>query len=63
MLLSEKYPDMKPIKEEKDGIMRGHESCPCCICGRMTEYIELNYEAYFCSDECIREMDRIANKR
>lgn len=30
----------------------------CCICGKPTKYIEINYQAPFCSDECIREMDR-----
>lgn len=30
----------------------------CCVCGRATKYIEINYEAPFCSDECIYEMDK-----
>ena len=30
----------------------------CCICGKPTRYIEINYQAPFCSDECISEMDR-----
>lgn len=30
---------------------------PCCICKRMTPFIEINYEAYLCSEECEHEMD------
>ena len=33
----------------------------CCICGKPTRYIEINYQAPFCSDECISEMDRRSN--
>lgn len=62
MLFSEKYPDMVRIDEVKDGIMRSNETCPCSICGHPTEYIEINYEGYFCSDECVDEMDRMAEE-
>lgn len=30
----------------------------CCICGKPTQFIEINYQAPFCSDECIAEMDK-----
>lgn len=33
----------------------------CCICGKPTRYIEINYQAPFCSDKCISEMDRRSN--
>ena len=25
---------------------------PCCVCGKLTNRIEINYEAYICSIEC-----------
>ena len=63
MLFEKKYPNMKPINEEHRNIMRGKEAQPCCVCGRMTTYIEINYEAYFCSDECVNKMDKEVYER
>ena len=54
----DKFPDMRPIKDENEGMMRGNSSKPCCICGEMTEYIDINAEGYFCSEECRREFYR-----
>lgn len=59
MMFSEKYPHMRPIVDEKNNIMRG-DPAPCSICGRWTEYIEINYEAHFCSEECLRKMDELS---
>ena len=58
MLYSEKFKDMRPLKDEVGGICRGHEQGRCCICGAETRYFEINYEAYFCSEECLAEMDK-----
>lgn len=33
----------------------------CCVCGKPTQFIEINYQAPFCSDECVAEMDRQSN--
>lgn len=52
MLYEKKYPRMKRL-EERDGIMRGTSKEACCVCGRLTEFVEINYEAYFCSEECL----------
>lgn len=57
MLYEKLYPHMKRINEERDGIMRGTCKEPCCMCGRLTEYIEINYQDYFCSEECLAEFD------
>ena len=57
MLFTEKYPNMKPIKDCSLNIMRGTIKQPCCICGKLTEYIDICYEAYFCSTECQNKMD------
>lgn len=59
---SDMHPNMKCILEECHGVIRGRSKYPCTICGCMTEYIEINYEAPFCSEDCIWEMDRRANK-
>lgn len=31
---------------------------PCCVCGKKTNLIEINYQDYFCGDECVGIMDR-----
>lgn len=30
---------------------------PCCVCGKFTNRIEINYEAYVCSMECERVLN------
>lgn len=54
------YPKMKMIEEEHKSIIRSAIAQPCCICGEPTEYCEINYEAFFCSEECLSEMDAVA---
>lgn len=37
---------------------------PCCVCGKLTDQIEYNYEAYLCSPKCEAFLGKIAtNKR
>lgn len=62
MKYADKFPDMKPIFDVCDGMMRGRTMKPCIICGNPTEYIEINYEARLCSEECVFEMDRRAHE-
>lgn len=57
MKFIDKYSTMKPIAEEHNGIMRGRGMAKCCICHQPTDFIEINYEAYICSDECLNKMD------
>ena len=38
-------------------IIKSKEKNRCCICGTPTNIIEINYEAPFCSEICIRKMD------
>lgn len=56
------YPDMKPIIEEISGIVRSNCCCECAVCGLLTEYVEINYEAFFCSEECVSKMDKTVEK-
>lgn len=59
MKFERKYPNMEP-GEEKDCILKSNVLSQCEICGDLTEFIEINYEAHFCSDECVSEMDKSA---
>lgn len=31
---------------------------PCCVCGRLTNYVEINYESFVCSQECEAVLDK-----
>lgn len=50
-----KYHNMKPIVDERDGIMRGDHKAPCIVCGRKTSFIDIDFETYVCSEGCRRE--------
>ena len=52
MLYSIKYLTMAPIKEERDGIMCDRRKGICSVCGRMTRYIDIDFETHICSDKC-----------
>ena len=62
MKYADKFPDMKPILDVCESMMRGRSVKSCIICGSPTEYIEINYEAHLCSEECVAEMDRRYNE-
>ena len=52
MKYDEKYKDV-PIMELGDNTyLRCKEAHPCCVCGEPTHCCEINYEGYFCSEEC-----------
>lgn len=57
-----KYQKMNSIDDEILGIIKSNIECPCGVCGDLTPFIEINYEGYFCSEECIAEMDRQSRK-
>lgn len=61
MKFIDKFPDMKYIDHECGGIIRGRNQTACIVCGWPTEFIEINYEAHLCSEECVAEMDLHAN--
>jgi hypothetical protein len=52
------YPNMEKIYEEKDGTIRGSEEKPCHWCKQSTEYVDINYEAPFCSQECVYNFEK-----
>lgn len=45
--------------QNKENFIIAKEYKPCWICGRPTNKIEINYEAYICSCKC----EKIADKR
>ena len=46
------------------GYFTSKEKKPCCVCGKLTDQIEYNYEAYLCSPKCEALLGRIVtNKR
>lgn len=53
------YPDMKPIFDERKGMIRsepGGEK-PCHWCKEPTEYVDICYEGHFCSQECMKDFE------
>ncbi len=56
------YPNMTPIVDENNGIIKGNKNKPCYICKELTEYVEINYETYFCSEECVKVMDKFCEE-
>lgn len=57
MLYSEKYPNANPGQEVETGVICGNAPDNCVHCGKMTKFVELNYQAHFCSPECIEAFD------
>lgn len=53
MQFEEKYKDLAPGELSDNGCyITSDHSDKCSYCGRMCSFIEINYEAFFCSDEC-----------
>jgi len=45
--------------QNKENFIISKDYKPCWICGKLTNKIEINYEAYICSHEC----EKIADKQ
>ena len=55
---------MSKNKHYDTGYFTSKEKKPCCVCGKLTDQIEYNYEAYLCGPKCEVFLGRIAtNKR
>ncbi len=57
MKFYKKYPTMKPIFDERDGIILGKNKKQCHVCNSFTKFVEINYQAPFCSEECVKFAD------
>lgn len=39
-------------------LLKGEEIGECFVCGKPTQFVEINYEGYFCSSECLYEFEK-----
>ena len=51
MKFSQKYPNLKPF-EEAGNVMRSTTIDNCHMCGALTNFVDLDFECYICSEEC-----------
>ena len=59
MEYTKKYLNAKPLEICGDGILlKGETEGPCAVCGRMTPFVDVCYEAHICSDECMQRIDK-----
>ena len=49
---SERFGSLR-VWEQKGSVFRAPFPVPCCVCRKPTAFIDLDYEAAFCSDECL----------
>ena len=52
MKYSQKYPCANPIQMVEDTIMCGCKLDSCYVCGMLTNFIDIDFEAHICSEEC-----------
>jgi len=45
------------VWEQQGSVFRAPFPVPCCVCRRPTAFIDLDYEAAFCSDECLEAFE------
>ena len=58
MKFTDKYPKAVPGMEVEPNILFSDTSDNCAHCGQMTNFVDLCYEAHFCSEECIDAFDK-----
>lgn len=44
--------------ETAGNYLRGRKIGKCSVCGEPTQFIEINYQGYFCSTECLDKFER-----
>jgi len=49
-----KYPNAQVNEEVEHGIVKGVEETPCIHCGEPSQFVDLDFEGNFCSEECNR---------
>lgn len=62
MKYDEKFRDAEYLDQVQGGIFKGHGKQPCFICGELTEFVDMDYQAHLCSEECSTELDQRALK-
>jgi hypothetical protein len=58
MKFSDKYPDAEYLQEVEPSIVKFRDGEPCWICGQKTVFIEINFQAAICSEECLGTIDK-----
>ena len=53
---SERFGSLR-VWEQKGSVSRAPFPVPCCVCHTLTVLIDLDYEAAFCSEGCLREFE------
>lgn len=58
MRFSEKYPDdprdtLRSPCRGPEGVFRSDSDAPCVGCGAPTEWVNIHFEAHFCSEGCL----------
>ena len=56
MNFKDRYPNAQYLDEVRMNIIKSDIEEPCFICGTPTYFHEINYQAAFCSEECIDKM-------
>ena len=59
---SERFDSLR-IWEQKGSVFRAPFPVPCCVCRKPTVLIDLDYEAAFCSENCLRVFETRLTKR
>lgn len=57
MKFANKYGNVAFGEFSPDGYYLKGQNGKCTVCGCPCEFIEINYEAWFCSEECINEFE------
>lgn len=52
MKYSDKYPNAQKDEEVEDSIVKVATENKCWNCSELTNFVEINFMAYLCSDEC-----------
>lgn len=59
MKYAEKFPDMIPVLDELEGVIRLRTPRACHVCRRITEYLDVSYGVPMCSEECLDRLERM----
>lgn len=55
------YPNLKPVFEQANdpyaNVIKGSSYNPCHVCKELTDYVDIDYEATFCSQECLKKFE------
>ena len=57
MTWAERYGSLR-VWEQRGSVFRAPFPVPCEVCRRPTAFVDVDYEAAFCSDECLHEFER-----